>query len=124
MATKTEANRIGDLVVLEHDKFYSRDVVTIASGADLKVGAVLGKITSNGKYVLSNPAASDGSQTPVAVLLKDADAASADVTNALVMSRLGIVVRAALIFHAGIDNATKRATAVAALLAVGIKTDQ
>lgn len=53
--------------------------VTIASGANLTRGALLGRITSGGKYTLSLAAASDGSQTPVAVLADDAAAAAADV---------------------------------------------
>lgn len=51
----------------------------IAAGAALTVGAVLGRITASGKYVLSDSAAVDGSQTPVAILGEDAAAAAADV---------------------------------------------
>lgn len=123
MATKTEGTRIDDVVLYEADGRYSRDVVTIASGADLTVGAVLGKITASGKYALSDPTATDGSQTPIAVLIMPAAAASADVTDALVISRHARVRRAALVFDAAVDNATKRATAVAALKSVGITTD-
>ena len=54
--------------------------VTIEAGADLVRGAVLGRITANGKYVLSATAAGDGSETAVAVLAEDAAAAAADVT--------------------------------------------
>lgn len=57
------------------------DVVTIASSAALTRGAVLGKITSGGKYQLSASAAGDGSETPVAILAEDADASGGDVTN-------------------------------------------
>ena len=124
MSVKTEPNRIGDLVLYEGEKYYSRDVVTVAAGADLTVGAVLGKITANGKYVLSNPGVSDGSENPVAVLAKDAAAAAADVTDALVFTRDCILRRDALNYHADIDTAPERATAQAALLALGIKLDQ
>lgn len=51
---------------------------TIASGQNLTRGAVLGKVTASGKYVLSASAAVDGSQTPVAVLLQDTDASGGD----------------------------------------------
>jgi hypothetical protein len=54
--------------------------VTIASGASISRGSVLGIITASGKYKLSASAAGDGSQTPEAILLEDAAAASADVT--------------------------------------------
>ena len=50
------------------------EIVTIASGENLTRGAVLGKVTANGKYVLSASAAVDGSEDPVAVLAEDTDA--------------------------------------------------
>lgn len=120
MTTRTEQNTIGDVILWEEDGHYSREVVTIASGADLKIGSVLGKITANGKYALSAPGASDGSEDPVAILITDADAASADVTNAIVIVREARAIRAGLIFHSTIDNETKRNTAVAALKALGV----
>lgn len=53
--------------------------VTILAGRVLDEGAVLGKITTGGKYILSLSAASDGSQTPDMVLAQDVDASAADV---------------------------------------------
>jgi len=47
--------------------------VTILAGQNLRRGAVLGLVTASGKYVLSASAASDGSQTPKAVLAADVD---------------------------------------------------
>lgn len=57
------------------------DSVTIAAGADLKRGSVLGKVTADGKYLLSDDGSSDGSEVPSAILAQDADAAAADVEN-------------------------------------------
>lgn len=54
-------------------------VVTIAAGADLAKGAVLGRVTANGKFKLSASASTDGSQTPDAVLAEKANAAGGDV---------------------------------------------
>lgn len=48
--------------------------VTILAGQNLLRGALLGKITASGKYVLSLSAAADGSQTPVAILVEDTNA--------------------------------------------------
>ena len=54
--------------------------VTIASGAGAQPrGAVLGKVTATGKYIRSLSAASDGSETPRAILAQDVDATSGDV---------------------------------------------
>lgn len=60
--------------------------VTILSGQTVARGAVLGKITTGGKYILSLSAAADGSQTPDAILSHDADASGGDV-EAIVYTR-------------------------------------
>ncbi len=52
--------------------------VTLASGQNLKRGAVLGKITASGNYTLSESAAADGSQTIIRILAEDCDASTAD----------------------------------------------
>lgn len=119
MTTLTEKNYQGDLILFEEDKDFSRELVTIAAGADLTVGAVLGKITASDKYAHSAPAAVDGSQAPVAVLIEDADAATADV-QAVALVRHARVRRSALNFEATIDTVGERNTAVAALQAIGI----
>lgn len=54
--------------------------VTIVSGQNLVAGAVLGQITTGGKYTLSASAAGDGSQTPDAILAADCDASGGDKT--------------------------------------------
>ena len=45
--------------------------VTVASGNNLKRGALVGKITASKKVVLSLSAASDGSEKPYGVLMED-----------------------------------------------------
>lgn len=57
----SEENRLGDVLKYEFDKNYCREVVTIASGQDLKIGTILG--VSNGKYTAS--------LTPAAELTED-----------------------------------------------------
>ena len=52
--------------------------ITLISGQNLKRGALLGKITTGGKYNLSLSAAGDGSQTPNAILAEDCDASGGD----------------------------------------------
>ena len=53
--------------------------ITVASGANLAAGSLLGKITASGKHILSLLAAEDGSQTPDVILAEPADAATTDV---------------------------------------------
>ena len=53
-------------------------IITIASGSNLTKGAVLGRITSSGKFILSAAGASDGSETPDAILAETVDASAED----------------------------------------------
>ena len=80
----------------------------LLAGQNLPRGALLGRITatgsSTGKYTLSVAAATDGSQSPVAVLVHDTDATAGD-TEALVYTR-GDFNSAALTFGAGHTPAT------------------
>ncbi len=119
MTTLSEGKTPGDFLLFEEQDHYSRDEVTIAASADLEPGAVLGKITASGKYVLSVNTETDGSETPVAVLLTQAAAASADV-SAVVLARHSRVRRGGLTFDASITTEGHRDTAVAALADVGI----
>ncbi|MCQ4274518.1 head decoration protein [Stutzerimonas degradans] len=49
------------------------DGVTIGATQVLSAGAVLGQVTASGEYILSLSAATDGSQTPAAILDADID---------------------------------------------------
>jgi hypothetical protein len=61
-----------------------RDSVTIEKGQKLTAGAILGRKTASGKYVLCSKTAkdgtaiADGSEKPVCILQHDADATDAD----------------------------------------------
>ena len=81
--------------------------VTIAAGQNLVRGAVLGKITASGKLVLSLAAASDGSQTPYAILAdEEADASAADLGATVYLS--GQFLGKNLTFGAGHTAASVR----------------
>ena len=53
----------------------------VVDTGDLKRGALLGRVTATGKYILSLSAASDGSEVPRAILAEDTNATSADKTT-------------------------------------------
>lgn len=93
------------------------DTVIFLSGQVLPRGAVLGKITASGKYVLALSAAVDGSQIPVAVAADSVDASAGDVTGGIYLS--GELNANALTLGAGITLAA----AISALrpLAIYIK---
>jgi head decoration protein D len=96
MTTFTEPTRNLDVLAWEVSPQFSREKVTVASGAGvLGAGRVLGKITSSGKYAAYDNTASDGTQTAVGVLLYNIDATSADVVTVAVV-RMAIVKTALL----------------------------
>lgn len=91
------------------------DSITIASGAGvIKRGTVLGKVTASGKYITSASAASDGSQTPVAIAADTVDATSADQVCGVYL--MGEFNSRALTLGAGWTTAT----VTAALRSLGI----
>lgn len=57
------------------------DTVTVLSGQVFPRGAVLGRITASGKYVLALAAAADGSQNPSVIAVDNVDATAGDVTT-------------------------------------------
>lgn len=76
MFTETPLNPAG--ILAGNTDLAAGRKVTLLSGQNLVAGAVLGKITSGGKYVLSLSASADGSQTPDMILAEDCDASGGD----------------------------------------------
>lgn len=66
-------------IIADARNIFTRSV-TLVSGQNVVRGAVLGKITSGGKYNLSLSGAGDGSNTPVAIAAEDMDASGGDKT--------------------------------------------
>ena len=118
MNTLTEAKTLGDLLKYEAPSHYSRDTGIVAAGQTLALGAVLGRESAGGKLRALNPAATNGTQSAVAVLGQHVDADLADV-QAVIVARHAIVAQGALVWPAGI-TAPQRASAEAALIALGI----
>jgi hypothetical protein len=102
-------------------------VILNDSAATLQVGTVLGKVTATGKYKVARSAATDGSETPVAILIanvlgesKPIDLANGVDTKALVIARGPVIVAdAPLTLGTGITLAAAKA----ALAAVGITVE-
>ena len=55
----------------------------IITGGTYKRGTVLGVVTASGKYTLSVKTATDGSENPVAILVDNVDASTADQNGGL-----------------------------------------
>ncbi len=70
-----------DRLIGGDQKLITRDITLtdISTTGALVRGTVLGMITASGKYGISLTASSDGSETPRAILVRDADPSGADV---------------------------------------------
>ena len=103
---KTDA----DVVKTEEPNRASRDEKILASGAgNLKVGTVLGTVTTGGKLKQLAPAASDGTQNASHILLQNSDATSADQNVVTLARGTAEVVLQALVWPVGITDNQKAA---------------
>lgn len=124
METFTENARPLAFLLSEANGLLSRDTVTIAAGAGkLEAGTVLGQVTASKKHVASPNAEVvdiEGAEDAVAVLAYPVDATDADV-EAVVVNTDAEVKEPMLIFHASVNDATKRNAKLTQLRSVGIK---
>ena len=114
---------LGDLIKRESDPDYTRETVTLKAGTAYPLGAVLGRITADGKYTFS-PAASttgtEGAEIACAVLLHPV-AASATDTQAVILARGQVIVAdRALAFDSSITDAAAQSLKHQQLAAHGI----
>ena len=120
MTMLTEGQHAGGFLVWEVLRDFTRETVTIASGAGkLEPGSVLGKITTGGKYARLAPAATNGSQTPAAILWAAVDASAADALGVVILRGPALVNRHDLVWPDGVTEAQIMA-ATTALVALGI----
>ncbi|WP_210880339.1 head decoration protein [Roseovarius autotrophicus] len=120
MTTLTEGQHAGGFLIWEVLRDYTRETVTIASGAGkLAPGTVLGKITTGGKYTALAPGATNGSQNAAGILWAAVDATDADVLGVAVVRGPTIVNRHEISFPEGATEA-QITTATTALAALGI----
>jgi hypothetical protein len=118
MSILTETNHAGGFLVWEVLRDYTRDTVTIASGAGkLEPGTVLGKITTGGKFAKLTPAATNGSQNAAGILWAGVDASAADSPGVVVLRGPALVNRHEIIWPEGASEAqiTAATTALGAL---------
>lgn len=120
MTAITEALNLGDLLKYEEGHLrYSREVATVAAGQKLALGTVVGRETLTAKLKQLDPLATDGSQTPVGVLLADVDATLIDVEGSLLLTRHAVLASSCVVWPAGIA-ADAKAAATEALALLGI----
>jgi hypothetical protein len=119
----TESMNLGDLLKYEAPNLYSRDRVTVASGQNLPLGAVVGMVTATGKVKQIDPSATDGTQLAAGVLMQACDAALAERSDGLIVARHAIVSDHALQWPTGITTGEQQA-AVAQLKSLGVLVRQ
>lgn len=120
MTTLTEEKHAGGFLVWEVLRDFTRETVTVASGAGkLEPGTVLGKITTGGKYTVLTPGAANGSQNAAGILWDATDATDADAPGVVVLRGPAIVNPHEIVWP---DAATEAqiTTATTALAALGI----
>lgn len=74
----TATQAVSDQLVIGYQQLVTEPVVIASGQGVLQRGAVVGRVTSTGKWILSKATASDGSQQVLAILADIADATSAD----------------------------------------------
>ena len=120
MTMLTEGKHAGGFLVWEVLRDYTRETVTIASGAGkLEPGTVLGKITTGGKYTTLAPAATNGSQNAAGILWDTVDASTSDAPVVIMLRGPAIVNRHEIIWPEGATEAQITA-ATSALATIGI----
>jgi hypothetical protein len=108
MPVALEPNNLGDLLKFEAPNLYSREEITLAPGQNLKLGTLVGEETETGDLKALNPAATDGTQHPLGVLIADTDAGSAP-TKAVIITRDAILADHAVIWPANMTTEQKTA---------------
>ena len=87
-----EPLNLGDLLKYEEGRLnYSREQVTVASGQNLELGAVVGRVTATGKLKRFDPVATDGTEDVAGILLGAIDATLIQRDDALLLARHAIV---------------------------------
>lgn len=123
----TEDKRFSNTVKAElwAELGFTRAVVTYnGTAGSLKIGTVLGKVTSGGKYKVAVQTAVDGSQTADAILIEDKTVALNTDTKLLVLIKgPAVVSKSALILDASYDLQAEKDAIYAALEAKGIQVN-
>lgn len=122
VTTFAEPVNISDVIKMEAEGTYCRELVTIVSGAGvLAIGTVLGKITASGKYKAHVNGAVDGTEVARAILIDSVDATAADQLQVVVIARGPAEARAqSLKWDASVNTQPKKDAAIAQLTTIGI----
>lgn len=114
-----EPVRPEEVLISEANGHRSRDVAVVASSQTILPGAVLGRLTTNGRVVAYDPDAETGAETVAGVALAGAATGAGATAEIVILARDAEVKNALLVFGAGVSSG-ERAAAITALAALGI----
>lgn len=114
----TETKHAGGFIKSEASGARSRENVTIVSGQNLQAGAVLGKITSGGKYAAFDNDGGTGIETAAGILIGPCDASDGD-KEAAIIARDAEVLGEELVW-ADTEDDTDKAAGITELATLGI----
>jgi hypothetical protein len=114
-----EPLNLGDLLKYEAPNLYSRDQVTIAPNQNLALGQVVGRLTDSAQIAAFDPAASDGRENAIGVMIAAITTADEPSNDGLMIARHATFADHALIWPATL-TAEQRAAAIAQLRALGL----
>ena len=120
---QTEPNNLGDLLKFEADNLYSRDRVTVAPQQALQLGHVVGRVTETGQMAALDPAATDGREQPVGIVIVPILTADTPRTDGLIVARHATVADHALVWPKSITP-QQQAVYVQQLRAIGVLVRQ
>lgn len=121
MTVTHEPQNLGDVLKQEAEQYYSRDVVTVAAGQNLKLGTVVAKRTSDDKIIaldLTKQEPPTGAETAYGVLIQATDAVEGD-DETIIIARDAVVASNALIWPSAM-TAAEKTTAINQLKERGI----
>ena len=75
---------LGELLKQEAEKYFSRDVVILKAGQNLKLGTVVAKLKEDERIVALDLTATTGAETAYGVLIQDTDATTGDKETIIV----------------------------------------
>lgn len=120
VATYTEKKNIGDVIAMEFDQAYCRELGTVKAGQNLAIGAVVALETATTKYVEYNPAGSGGTNVVAGILLQFSDATTGDLPKQIIEARGPVIAKdLGLVWKSG-ATAPQIAAGTAALAVLGI----
>jgi len=123
MTTLTEGRHPGEGLLSEANFHRSRGRATIKSGSGvIEPGAILGKVTTGGKFAPSPAAATvgvEGAETAVAIAIYGCDATAADREIAIIERDAEWRI-SAVVYEASVDTDAEKLAKRTQLAAVGI----